>query len=106
MSYNTLPNGERIGITGVVNGSVVPLGFQQLTSMTAATALTPPTGARIAVIDAEVQNVRWRDDGTAPTTTVGMRIISDTQLVYSGDLAAILFIAETAGAALNVSYYG
>lgn len=104
--YNTLSDGQEVPVHAVVNAQVYPKGFQQLTGMSSATALTVPAGARIAVLDAEAQNVRWRDDGTAPTATVGMRIIADSEAVYSGNLAAIQFIAETAGAILNVSYYG
>jgi hypothetical protein len=93
-------------VVSVITGKVVPLGFQQLTSLSSAAGLTVPDGALFAVIDVEAENVRWRDDGTNPTATVGMRIIADTELVYSGDLSAIKFIAETSGAIANVSYYG
>lgn len=85
---------------------VVPLGYQQLTSITAATALTVPTGATRAMLVAEAQAVRWRDDGSAPTGSVGMILkTTDAPLEYNGDLAALQFIASTTGAILNVAYY-
>lgn len=86
---------------------LVPLGYQQITSLSSAASLTVPTGARVAKIVAEGTDVRWRDDGTSPTTTVGMLIdISvDPYLTYEGDLSAIEFIETAASATLSVSYY-
>lgn len=87
------------------------LGYQQITSLSSAAGLTLPvdiaTGAnpRIALIQAESQAVRWRDDGTAPTGTVGMRLAPGDFIEYDGDLNKIKFIEEAASAKLNVSYY-
>ena len=81
------------------------LGYQQITSLSASTALTVPVGATMALIVAETQAVRWRDDGTAPTASVGMPLAKGTSLSYDGDLKAIRFIQQTASAVLNVSYY-
>ena len=81
------------------------LGYQQITSLSASTALTVPAGATMALIVAETQVVRWRDDGTAPTASVGMPLAVGTSLSYDGDLKAIRFIQQTASATLNVSYY-
>lgn len=81
------------------------LGYQQITSLSAAATLTVPAGATIALIVAETQAVRWRDDGTAPTASVGMPLATGVSLSYDGDLRAIRFIQQTASATLNVSYY-
>jgi hypothetical protein len=59
----------------------------------------------MALIVAETQAVRWRDDGTAPTASVGMPLAVGTSLSYDGDLKAVRFIEQTASAKLNVSYY-
>lgn len=75
------------------------------TTSTAALALTVPSGATWALIRAESQNVRWRDDGTAPTASVGIELIVGEALQYSGDLKAIQFIQEAASATLDVAYY-
>lgn len=83
-----------------------PVGFQQITNLTAATKLTVPTGgADFAVIRATTANVFWRDDGIAPTSTVGMPILyaSDPPFEYFGNVAGIQFISATG--AINVSYY-
>jgi hypothetical protein len=87
-------------------GSVdTPLGYQQITSLSSSAALTIPAGAKRAIIQAETQDVRWRDDGTAPTASVGMVISAGDRLAYTGSLSAIRFIEATASAKLNVSYY-
>lgn len=83
-----------------------PRGFQQITSLSAAASLTvPPAGASLAVFVAETQDVRWRDDGTAPTASVGMLLAKGVEFTYQGDLSKIQFIETTTSAKLNVSYY-
>lgn len=94
------------GGTPVVPRPMKACGYQQITSLSAATGLTIPAGALVALIQAETQNVRWRDDGTNPTASVGMIIGAGSTLPYTGDLTAIKIIQTTASATLNVSYYG
>lgn len=88
-------------------------GFEQLTSLSAAATLTVPTGARGALIQAEAQNVRWRADGSAPTSSVGHILyatgvpleISVSKEDPASGLAAMKFIEVTSGGKLNISYY-
>jgi len=87
--------------------------YQQIVGLAASTALTVPardvngirTSPTVAVITPETQGVRWRDDGVAPTATVGMPLAVGAVLVYDGDLSAIRFFQQAATATLNVSYY-
>jgi len=89
------------------------MGYQQITSLSSATALTVPqrdlTGLvgtpRIAIITPESQAVRWRDDGVAPTASVGMPSAAGVTLQYDGDLSQIKFIEQVGGAKLNITYY-
>ena len=89
------------------------LGYQQITSLSAAASLTVPTvdanglsvKPTIAIITAEGAAVRWRDDGADPTGTVGMPLASGVTLQYDGDLARIRFIQQASGGIINVSYY-
>jgi hypothetical protein len=61
----------------------------------------------MALVQAEAQDVRWRDDGTNPTATVGMILSSGQVLKYdSATIASVKFIQVAASAKLNVSYYG
>lgn len=87
------------------------IGFEQITGLSAVKLLTvpsdPTTGrkAAIAIVHAEAQAVRWRQDGTAPSATVGMRLLVGGELEIDTQLDIIQFIEETASAKLNVSYY-
>lgn len=81
------------------------LGYQQITSLSAATALTVPTGAARAVIVPETQAVRWRDDGIDPSATVGMPLAVAAVLTFDGNLGKIKFIEQTSAAKINVAYY-
>ena len=50
--------------------------------------------------------MRWRDDGTAPTGTVGQIAYSGlSPFLYEGSLSAFRVIQATSGAILNVTYY-
>lgn len=81
-----------------------PKGYQQLTGLGAATGLTVPSGALFALVQVETP-VRWRDDGTSPTASVGMPMSAGDQMFYDGDLAAIKIIATGASAIANITYY-
>lgn len=83
-----------------------PLGYEQITGLSAVKHLTPVAGARFALISPESQNVRFRDDATDPTSSVGMQLTVGTYLEYTGNLGRIRFIEEAASAKLNVAYYG
>ena len=80
------------------------LGFQQITSLSAAAALTVPAGTRYALVQCETQNVRWRADGIDPTATVGMLLKTTDQPLALAALNA-KFIEATGSAVLNVSYF-
>jgi hypothetical protein len=85
---------------------LIPMGFQQLTSISSATSLTVPAGATIAVITVEAEAARYRDDGTAPTASVGILLpVASPPYFYAGPLSAFQIIQTTNGAIVNVSYY-
>jgi hypothetical protein len=89
--------------TDVVN----PKGYVQMTSLGTQGLLTAvPATATVVLLQAEGDNVRWRDDGTAPTTSVGMRLLVGADVLYNGDIRSIRVIGEGGGAKLNVTYYG
>lgn len=88
-----------------LKATTVCLGYQQITSLSSAAALTVPDGATLAIITPESQSVRWRDDGTNPTSSVGMPLTLLTTLSYDGNLKNIRFIQQAASATLNVCYY-
>lgn len=65
-----------------------------------------PAGTAFVRIVAEAQAVRWRDDGTAPTATIGQPLASGAELLYTANgLKNLQFISQTAGAILNCTFY-
>jgi hypothetical protein len=112
---------------GVITGQRKPVGYQQILTggLGSAVKLTIPTQTvpgvqpgqqigqalvNIPVGFAIIQNsgtvaVRWRDDGVAPTATVGMVLNAGSELDYAGDPANIQFIQTAAGGQLEVSFY-
>lgn len=90
-----------------LNPSAKTLGFQRITSLSSATALTVPAGTRYAICTPETQAVRWRDDGTDPTASVGYPLAVGAELLYdASSLVALKFIEQTTSASLNVAYFG
>lgn len=83
------------------------LGYQEMNSLAAATALpSVPSGTVEAFIVCETQNVRWRDDGTNPTASVGTLLIPSQPFPYIASIPALKIIQTTASAACHVTYYG
>ncbi len=78
--------------------------------MAAATGVTlPATGAGVSwgylIAQANGGIVRWRDDGTAPTASVGMSIPDGGELNYVGDITKIKFILSTSAPVLDIAIY-
>jgi hypothetical protein len=53
----------------------------------------------------EAQAIRYRDDGTAPTATVGQPVAVGASVTYTGALSKVQVISQTSGAKLNVLFY-
>lgn len=103
-----LPAYQSIDEAGnIIGGSFTPTGYRQVTATSSVFTLpTPPAGTRRTVIQAETQSLRWRDDGTDPTSTVGMLIPAGGELRYDGAaVGALRLTAGATGAIANISYY-
>ena len=83
---------------------IEPVGYRKLASLSSATGVQIGEG-RVALIQAINQNVRYRDDGLDPTASVGMVLFAGQSIWYTGNLRAIRFIEETAGAEVNILAY-
>lgn len=82
-------------------------GFQALTVSNTAVGFTVPSGTEYAIASLEANNIRYRDDGTAPTSSVGLLITATSIFgVCQNSLDSIRFIRETADGLLNIEYYG
>lgn len=96
----------------VIDGNLSPVGFTQITGMTAAKGLGDgtleaiPANAKYALIQAMTQGVAWRDDGTDPTASIGMQLPAGSDIWYVGNLSAFKAILLSSGAILNVTFYG
>jgi hypothetical protein len=108
--------GQPIGQDAIVVApgiySRTPLGFGQLTLTSTAVLLSTvqggiPNGARLAVLTVETNDLRWRDDGTAPTATVGMLIVHGNYppFEYHSDLSKLQLIAVSGSPVVDISFY-
>lgn len=90
----------------VIDGYLQPAGYVRISSLSSAVGLgTIPTGTKLILIQPETQSVRWRDDGTNPTASIGNLLAANSVLSYNGDPQAFKVIETTTSAILNVSFY-
>lgn len=87
-----------------------PVSYQQLTVSTLAVGLTVPSSANHALITLETDSCRWRDDGTSPTSTIGMPLVAgqSMELLEPEVLANFKIIRDSnsvSDAILNIAYY-
>lgn len=83
------------------------LGYQQITTVSAAVGLTLPAGTSRARVTVSGQAVRYRDDGANPTAAVGMPLAAGSTTDFgTQQLSQLRFIEAAASATLDVSYYG
>ena len=86
-----------------------PEGYGQATVSNTAIALPAiPSKASYAIVNISTQPVRYRDDGTAPTASVGMPVASGEEFVLVSPLQIRNFKVIRSGgtdAELNVVYY-
>lgn len=91
---------------GTRQGYMEPAGYVQITNVSSAVGLgTIPDGVTLVMIQPESQNIRWRDDGTNPTTSVGGIVVANDILFYSGPMSAFKMIEVSATAKVNLTFY-
>lgn len=92
-----------------INPKLTPIKYYNFTAASA-TGLTltgvVPNPPSYAIIRVEGGDVRYRDDGTDPTSSAGMLLKDLESLEYSGDFSAIKFIAVAGSPTLHVAFYG
>jgi hypothetical protein len=76
------------------------------TAQFAGAAAGIPNGTAKLLITVAAQAIRWRDDGTAPTTAVGYPLAVGTELVFTGNFSQLRLISQVAGAVVNMVAYG
>lgn len=89
--------------------SDVPIGHEQLVVSTSAVGLASiPQNATKAIIVVEDKTIRWREDGTDPTSSVGTKSFLDTTIILDSRPRIDGFKAirqGTSDAKLSVNYY-
>lgn len=78
---------------------------QMALAVGANTTLAVPAGATLAEICVEGANVRYRDDGSAASASLGIPISAGSCFPYSGPLASLSFAAQSGSPTIDVSYY-
>lgn len=90
----------------VIDGYLAPAGFTRITSLSSAVSLgTIPANTKLVLIQAETKDIRWRDDGTDPTASVGNLLVANSVFAYNGNASALKIIETSATATVNVSFY-
>lgn len=66
-----------------------------------------PPGATMAFLQAETADVRYRDDGGAPTASIGNIVVHGAggQIFYAGTLSALRFILLSGSPLLDILFY-
>jgi hypothetical protein len=88
----------------------VALGYCQLTSLGTAKQVSTcsggiPLGATLAVISVEGAGIRYRDDGVAPTASVGMPVATGQAFTYQSTLVNLQIIQQSASATVDILFY-
>lgn len=86
-----------------------PAGYEQkVVSDSAVGFASIPLNANKAVVVVEESNIRWRDDGDDPTSSVGTKSFVNTTIVLEGRGRINNFRAirlSTTDAKLSINYY-
>ena len=93
--------------SGTPNGAGVYVTSVATTSSTASlTTAGIPSTANVAIMTVSTANVRWRDDGAAPTASVGVLIpAASVPYQYTGPLSAFQLTAVSGSPSVDVAFY-
>jgi len=85
-------------------------GFQKLAVSTSAVSLTIPADAFTAYVQVETDSIRYRTDGTAPTSTDGTlaypgQVIEITEYEQLKNFKAIQADVASGAGQLNIEYH-
>lgn len=86
-----------------------PLGHCQLTSVASSTLISTcsggvPASSNYALICVSSAAINWRDDGTAPTASVGNPVASGSCFGFTGNMAALRVIAQTGSPVVDIDF--
>jgi hypothetical protein len=100
-AFQSEVKGKRTHLASYTN-----VGSSQLcTSLVTVNTLTVPQGVDRVLIQAQSGPIRWRDDGGAPSATVGFYLESTDSVLYGGEIEKIRMIQVGTTAQVFASYY-
>ena len=117
LAFGGIAQAQNLPMGVKIAGGYVALGYCQLTSLASSTLIStcsggiPTCGKAVvpctvfAEICSESVALRYRDDGTAPTASVGMPINASTCFQYAGPLAALRIIQQASSGIVDISFY-
>lgn len=94
---------------GTYPAGIKPLAYESITVSTVVKTLTVPKGAVRATLGVEGQSIRYRLDGTDPTSSVGVLMKADAKFDIYGHAALKALKAirvDGSDAVLSVQYFG
>lgn len=99
---------EAVVCSDVIMPIYAVAGYEQLTISTLVISLTVPRLAKMAVVTVEDEPLRYRDDGTAVTASIGTLIKADGSVVVCGKAMDTIGFIRDGGtdSLINVNYYG
>jgi hypothetical protein len=110
--------GDTVAGTGIAAGTTVVsqvsgtpggAGTYALSAISSASLTSGgiPAGATMAYLEAETADVRYRDDGGAPTASIGGIVVHGAggAILYAGTLSALQFILLSGSPLLDVLFY-
>ena len=109
LSLLTQPLQVQAEVCTGINQSLNPLGYQQLAVSNTAVGVTLPAKGtvRVAIIQVEANPIRFRDDGTDPTASVGTLINPNVTIVVCGSaIGRFRAIRSGSDASLSIGFYG
>lgn len=89
----------------IVDKPVQSVGYEQKTAFNGAAETVVIPGAVYLLLQAEGTDVRWRDDGGSPTSTVGMVLPAGQDFWYTGDIKHLRVIGVDGDSILNITGY-
>lgn len=100
---NSRTNPDNSTTPKIIIDNWIPIAssYQQITNP-AGTGLSPPAGARMALIGVRSGTVNFRDDGVAPDASHGINMVAGQTEQYQGDLTKVLYFGTCV---LDVLYY-
>lgn len=99
---------------GSTEAAAVPLGCRTYTGFTTASKLLPareangldiPPNVDLTILTIEDQSMRYKDDGTNPTTTKGVMLLVGRRMKYTSDPRNLSFIELAATATIQAAFY-